>query len=80
MRLRPLTDPLSRPQMIQERIWSNGGMILARKNQRTQRKTCRSATVPTWTRLSVDDDIKTDLTETWCEDVNWIHVVQDGNL
>jgi hypothetical protein len=35
--LRPLTGPLSIPQMIHEWIWSSGGMILTGENRRTLR-------------------------------------------
>jgi hypothetical protein len=45
--LRPLTGPLSTPQMIQEWIWSSGEMILTEKNRSTGRKTCPSATLST---------------------------------
>jgi hypothetical protein len=39
-------------------IWSNGGMIVTGEHQRTQRKTCPTATLttanPTWTALGVN--------------------------
>jgi hypothetical protein len=40
--LRPLTGPLSIPQMIHEWIRSSGGMILTGENRRTLRKTCNN--------------------------------------
>jgi hypothetical protein len=49
--LRPLTSPLSIPQMIYQWMWSNGA-VLTGKCVRTRRKTCPSATSsttnPTW--------------------------------
>jgi hypothetical protein len=42
--LRPLTGPLSLPQMIRERTWSSDGMTLTGENWRTGKETCPSAT------------------------------------
>jgi hypothetical protein len=57
MELQPLTSPLSIPQIIYDRIWSSGGMILTGENRRTRRKTCPSTTLfttnPTWARTPV---------------------------
>jgi hypothetical protein len=53
--LRPLTDPLSIPQMIHEWIWSSGGMILTGENRKNGRKTCPNAT------LSIINPTGTDL-------------------
>jgi hypothetical protein len=50
----PLTDPLSISQMIQEWIWSSGGMILTGENRRTWRKSCPSATLSTTNRTWTD--------------------------
>lgn len=43
----PLADTSSNPQMIYKWIWSNSRMILARKNRRKRRETCRSVTLST---------------------------------
>jgi hypothetical protein len=60
--LRPLTCPLSSPQVIHKWIWSNGGMIWKDKNRRTRRKTCPSPTLsttnPTWTALSTNPGLR----------------------
>jgi hypothetical protein len=47
--LRPLTSPLSivHPQIIQELIWSSGGMILTGESRRIRKNTCPSATSST---------------------------------
>jgi hypothetical protein len=56
--LRPLTRPLSTPQMIHEWIWISGGMIFIGENWRTRRKIHPSATLsttnPTWTALGAN--------------------------
>jgi hypothetical protein len=56
--MRPLTDPLSIPQMIHEWIWSSGGMTLSGENRRTRLKTCPitslSTANPTWTDLGAN--------------------------
>lgn len=50
--LQPLTGPLSISQMIYDLLWSNSGIVLTGKNQRTPWKTCPSATLsctnPSW--------------------------------
>jgi hypothetical protein len=60
--MRPLTVPLSIPQMIHEWMWSSDGKILTGENRRTRRKTCPSATSSTknhkWTVLGAKPGLR----------------------
>jgi hypothetical protein len=58
------TMPIIHPQMIYERMWSSGVMILTGENRRTRRKTYPSATLsttnPTWSNLGTNAGLRND--------------------